>query len=151
MRGIFSFRSVKQRMIAGFSTIIILVILLGAYNISVIYSDNKDAENILNKELPLLLATDGLSNTMANRLSTARGYVLYGGDYKERFNEYTAEAREYENIVKEIGVSKEFDQLLQKTINWREMIYKDVFNQYDKGNVELAQKILRVRQKLFVS
>ena len=27
--------------------------------------------------------------TLANRISTARGYVLYGGDFKDRFNEYT--------------------------------------------------------------
>ncbi|MBS4210622.1 methyl-accepting chemotaxis protein [Bacillus sp. FJAT-50079] len=142
MKGIFSFKTVKQRMITGFSVVIILVILLGVYNISVINSNNRDAQNISNRELPLLIATEGLSYTMANRISTARGYVLYGGEYKERFDEYTAQAKEYEDIVKEVGVTGEFEELLQKTIKWRESIYKDVFNQYDKGNVELAQQNL---------
>lgn len=126
----------------GFSLVILLVIILGVYNFTVIQTSNKEAKNIANRELPLLTANEGLSNTMANRLATARGYVLHGGNYKERFNEYTEQGEHYEAIVREIGVSEEFDRLVKKTVSWREMISNDVFAEYDKGNKEIATKNL---------
>lgn len=130
--------SIKQKMLLGFSLVIVLVVVLGIYNFSITKKNNRDAENIANKELPLLIADEGLVSTMANRIATARGYVLYGGDYKDRFNEYTEQAEHYEGIVREIEATEEFNNLLDQTVEWRESVANDVFNEYDKGNEEQA-------------
>ncbi|TQR15490.1 HAMP domain-containing protein [Psychrobacillus soli] len=119
-----------------------LVLLLGVYNISVIMKSNRDAEQIVQKELPLLIANEQMALTMANRISTARGYVLFGGDYKDRFNAYTEQGKEYEAVVRGIRDSEEFDTLIKETISWRTMIDKDVFQEYDKGNKEVALRNL---------
>lgn len=125
-------------MILGFSLVIIFVVMLGIYIFSVIHTSNKEANHIVNYELPLLIADEQMALTMANRLSTARGYVLYGGDFKDRFNEYTEKGKHYEEIVRGIYASEEFDNLIKQTVQWREYISDKVFNEYDKGNKEAA-------------
>src|SRR5699024_691505 len=142
MKKLFNLTSIKQKMIVGFSIVIILVVILGIYNLSITMSNNQDAENIANEELPLLIADEGLVSTMANRLAAARGYVLYGGDFKETFNEYTAEGKHHEEVIREIGVTPEFEQLVEDTVAWREAIANDVFAEYDNGNEEVAQQNL---------
>ncbi|MES1044972.1 HAMP domain-containing protein [Heyndrickxia oleronia] len=139
----FSFKSIKAKMLFGFSLVILLVIGLGIYNFSVTVSSNKTAQNIANSELPLLSANKGLVATIANRIATARGYVLFGGDYKDRFNAYTEEGQKYEAIVRGVHASDEFNRLMDQTKEWREFIQDKVFDEYDKGNVEKAKDNLQ--------
>ena len=138
----FNFKSIKTKLLSAFSLVIILVILLGIYNFSVIMKSNQEAKNIVEKELPLLIANQQMELTMANRISTARGYVLFGGDYKDRFNAYTEQGKEYEAVVRSIRDSKEFEQLIEQTVAWRTMIDTEVFQEYDKGNEEAAMRNL---------
>ena len=138
----FSFKSIKMKILFGFSLVILLIVLYGIYNYSVIKKSNEEAKNIVEKELPVLIANQEMARTMANRISTARGYVLYGGDSKDRFNEYTEEGKQNEEIVREIGVSEEFDELIKKTVEWRQYVAKEVFEEYEKGNIELARQNL---------
>src|SRR5690625_3567979 len=142
MNKLFNLTSIKQKMIAGFLIVIVLVVILGIYNFSVTKSNNQDAENITNKELPLLIADEGLVSTMANRLAAVRGYVLHGGDFKDVFNEYTEEGKHYEEVIREIEATTEFEQLIEETVAWREAIASDVFAEYDKGNENAAQQNL---------
>ena len=138
----FNFKSIKTKLLSAFSLVIILVILLGIYNFSVIMKSNQEAKNVVEKELPLLIANQQMELTMANRISTARGYVLFGGDYKDRFNAYTEQGKEYEAVVRSIRDSKEFEQLIEQTVAWRMMIDTEVFQEYDKGNEEAAMRNL---------
>lgn len=142
MTRLFKLTSIKQKMIVGFSIVIVLVVTLGIYNFNITKSNTQDAENITNKELPLLIADEGLVSTMANSLAAARGYVLYGGDFKEIFNEYTEEGKSHEKIVRDIKATKEFEQLIEDTESWQEAIANDVFAAYDNGNQEAAQQNL---------
>ena len=95
-----------MKILFGFSLVILLIVLFGVYNYSVIKKSNEEAKNIVEKELPLLIANQQMAKTMSNRISTARGYVLYGGDFKDRFNEYTEEGKRNEAIVREIGLPR---------------------------------------------
>ncbi|NEU32022.1 HAMP domain-containing protein [bacterium LRH843] len=143
MKSLFTFKSIKSKLLFAFSIVILLVVLLGSYNILTIKKSNEEAKNIVQRELPLLIANEQLAISMANRISTARGYVLYGGDYKERFNEYTELGKQYEEIVRGIHATEEFERLIERTIAWRTLVSEDVFDEYDKGNIELAQKNLQ--------
>src|SRR5690606_31521655 len=100
--------------------------------------NNKEARNLMEKELPMLIANEQMALSMANRISTARGYVLFGGDFRDRFNAYTEQGIHNEKIIRDIRVKEEFDQLNQATVAWRTMIDTKVFDEYDKGNKELA-------------
>ncbi len=129
-------------MLVGFSLVIILVVLYGVYNYSLIQKSNEEAKNIVEKELPVLIANQEMARTLANRISTARGYVLFGGDFKDRFNEYTEDGKQFEAVIREIGASEEFDALIKKTVEWRQYVASEVFEEYEKGNIELATQNL---------
>ncbi|KAB2329413.1 methyl-accepting chemotaxis protein [Cytobacillus depressus] len=137
-----NFKSIKMKLIFGFSLVILQVIAFGSYNTIVIMQSNEAAKNISQKELPILIANEQMARTMANRISTARGYVLYGGDYKNRFKEYTEEGKRNEKIIRERGASEEFDKLIERTVAWRNYVEAEVFAEYEKGNQELARKNL---------
>src|SRR5690625_3151743 len=118
MNKLFNLTSIKQKMIAGFSIVIVLVVILGIYNFSITKSNNQEAENITNKELPLLIADEGLVSTMANSLAAARGYVLYGGDFKDVFNVYTEVVKDHEVVDRELEVTEEFEHLIIDMVAW---------------------------------
>src|SRR5690606_4888527 len=100
---------------------------------------NEMTENIVNKEIPLLMADQKLATTMANRIAAVRAYVLFGNpDYKEQFYTYTELSKEYQAQAEVLAASEEFDQLIVETAVWRESIIREVFDEYDKGNEEIA-------------
>lgn len=139
---LFNFKTIRMKILFGFSLVILFVIAFGIYNVNVINKSNEEARNIVENELPLLMANERMASTMANRISAARAYVLYGGEYKERFDEYTEEGRFNEAIVRSITTSEKFDELINNTVEWRQYVSKEVFEEYEKGNVELARQNL---------
>ncbi|AOV07011.1 methyl-accepting chemotaxis protein [Sporosarcina ureilytica] len=138
------FTSIKGKLLFSFSLVILLVLILGVYNFSVVKNSNAEAENIVEKELPLLIANEQLASLMADRRASARGYVLFGSEYRDRFNSYTEQAQRQEEIIRSIGASEEFDELINQTIEWRQQITTMVFDEYDKGNHDEAIRNLDV-------
>ena len=126
-------------MLFGFSIVLVLVIGLGVFNILVMYDVNKTTEDILDKEIPLLIADEQLSQGLYNRIGAARAYVLSGDTfYIDIFNEETEDSLLYQETIRKHANSEEFETLVQNTIEWRDYIIEDVFNEYEKGNEELA-------------
>lgn len=139
MKGMFNFRSIRAKMIVGFSAVLLLVVLLAGYNYMVLSKNNKVTEEVLEEELPVLIADETIVQIMYERMSAARGYILSGDRYyKDAFNEATQDARDYQEYIQEIGTSQLFKDLMQATIDWREIVLEDVFNEYEKGNEEQA-------------
>lgn len=142
MKNLFAFKSVRQRMLVSFSLIILLVLFMGAYNILATNYNNKTAKEIANVELPLAIADKDLVENLANRIAMARGYLLFGGNFKNDFNIGTEQAIELRNLVRSIETTAEFEELDAKTIEWREYIVNEVFAIYDSGNQAAAMKNL---------
>ncbi|MBP2079101.1 methyl-accepting chemotaxis protein [Oceanobacillus polygoni] len=139
MKKIFNFKSIKHKIIFAFSFVILFVILLGVYNYTAVKQINNDMANIMENDLQRLIANMGMETTMANRISTARGYVLSGdSDFKDRFAAYTEQGIEFEMLARSVGVTQEFDDLIKKTVEWRTAIADDVFDVYDRGDEDLA-------------
>ena len=138
----FNFKSIKTKLLSAFSLVIILVILLGIYNFLVIMKSNQEARNIVEKELPLLIANQQMELTMANRISTARGYVLFGGDFKDRFNDYTEQGKEYEAVVRRSMLPRNSINSLTDIFAGERRFDTEVFQEYDKGNEEAAMRNL---------
>ena len=137
------FKSIKAKLLTGFSVVIVLLVLLGMAIFSTLLTTNETAGNILDKELPLLIADEQLSLAMANRIATSRGFVMTGeASYKDLFNKATEESEKHQAKVKELGTSQETIDLMQRTVEWREYIIESVFAEYDRGNEELAEQNL---------
>lgn len=143
MKKLLNFKSIKHKIIFAFSFVILFVIVLGVYNYIAVKEINKNTTNIIENELQGLIANLGMETTMANRISTARGFVLSGeSDFKDRFAAYTEQGIEFEGQARSVGVTEEFDDLIDKTVAWRTAIDEDVFDVYDSGDVELATENL---------
>lgn len=132
-------------MIFGFSLVLILVACLAVYNFIILNNSNKTVENVLDEELPALIADEKLVIGIFDRIASARGYVLSGDRfYKDLFDEVTVESEIHQETIKKIAPSEKFDTIVQETIEWRERINEEVFNEYDNGNEDVARANLLI-------
>ena len=126
-------------MMFGFSVVVVLIVLLGAYIFNTLHSSNKLTEEILEIELPLLIADEQLAIDMGNRMATSRGFILTGeSSYKDLFNQYTENSEIHQESIIKIGIGQEMKDLIEKTAEWREFIVEEVFTEYENGNKEVA-------------
>lgn len=126
-------------MIFGFLLVILLVLLLGVYNFLAVNKMNDNTEKIIDEQLQILVADEQLAASMSGSIATVRAYVLFGeANYKELFEGYTETGKKYEAIVRKIDDNDEFDNLIKSTVLWREYVEEKVFDEYDKGNKEVA-------------
>ncbi|PIC57108.1 chemotaxis protein [Sporosarcina sp. P12(2017)] len=137
------FNSIRAKLLTGFSIVLVLIVLLGIFIFSTLQANNAATKNILEKELPLLIADEQLALAMANRIATSRGYIMTGeSSYKDLFDTYTEDSVKHQETVKGIGTSNETLDLIQRTVEWREYITENVFAEYERGNEELAERNL---------
>ncbi|GEL77085.1 methyl-accepting chemotaxis protein [Tenuibacillus multivorans] len=143
MKKLLNFKSIKAKILSGFSLVIALVIILGVFNFISINKVNNDTENIVDEQLPLLVADEKLAFNMAQRIALTRGYLLYGDeDFKNRFNEYTSDSIQYQNMILEQSDSEEVESLINQSIEWQQTVVDKLFVEYDKGNESRANQIL---------
>ena len=78
-------------------------------------------------------------NYIANGMvASAQAYILHEGQYLDAFNDYVDQFYEYEKVARNLGVSKEQEELFEKNkviINYLE---RNVINAYENGERELA-------------
>ncbi|MED4534228.1 methyl-accepting chemotaxis protein [Metabacillus fastidiosus] len=144
MNKLFNFKTIKMKILSGFSLIILLVISLSTYNNLTVKSVNSSTEEIVNKQAKLLIADEKIAFNMAKSISVARAYALFNDPvYKDRFNQFTDISTEYEKVILKMNDSEETRALIQKNAEWREHVINEMFDEYDRGNKELALKNLK--------
>lgn len=137
--GEYSLRSLKGKILGGFSVIVIFCLILGGVNYYSILMNKKQSENVISKQLPLLTADEKLKYNLSQRISAARAYILFGDvDYKVEFDQYTTQSKEIQNEVLQLTNSKQAKDLIDKSIEWREIVEEKVFQVYDSGDKEKA-------------
>jgi methyl-accepting chemotaxis protein len=137
------FNSIRAKILVGFSIVILLTIAFGAYNFIASKSINSDAKNIINHQIPLLIADETLGQNMAERIGLARGYVLTGKqEYIDQFIVYSEKSRTVEETALKINDSEDFEQLVAKSLEWEQFVNDEVFAVYKSGNKELAKENL---------
>ncbi|AMM95610.1 hypothetical protein UP17_18925 [Peribacillus simplex] len=144
MKGFINLKSIKGKILAAFSLIISLCIILGAFNI---YSSNKSlvhSKDIISQKLPILIDEEQLLNNVAQRSALARGYILFGDESdKGKFLKYTEESKVIQEDLLALSDSEKTKELIEKSVDWRTIIIDRVFTQYDQGNEERAIEILK--------
>ncbi|MDV6378276.1 methyl-accepting chemotaxis protein [Sporosarcina sp. GW1-11] len=137
------FKSIRSKLLTGFSVVLLLIILLGAFIFTTLQNSNEATEGILEKELPLLIADEQLSFHMANLIATSRGFILTGEEsYRELFNQHIEDSEKHQATIKRIGTTQESLHLIKRTVQWREYITENVFAEYERGNEEVAHRNL---------
>ncbi|MCH7321333.1 methyl-accepting chemotaxis protein [Solibacillus sp. MA9] len=135
----FSFKSVRAKILSAFFVVIIFIFGFSTYSYFANARVITTAENIIEKELQLLTASEKLSSSISNRTSAAKSYVLLGNSgAKDSFDEYVKIAEENVAIINELEKNEKLTNLVDKAREWRESVKTEVFDVYDQGNKELA-------------
>lgn len=142
MKRLFHFNSLKKKILFSFSLVLVLVILLGIYNFLAIKQLNSNTNEIVNKQISLLVADEKISLNMAQRTSLVRGYLLYEDQqFKDQFDSFTDESIKLEQEVLKLSDSEQVKELIDKKVLWGESINK-VFKEFESGNKEKAMEIM---------
>lgn len=138
----FRFRSVKYKMLFGFSLIIFFILIIGGYMLFAAKKVNDETIYIVDEQVPVLISNQQIAYTLANRIGLARAYVTTGDPYyREMFDEYSEMAKQYATQMEEALVSTKFDpSAVNATYEWEESMVNDVFNEYDQGNHATVNK-----------
>lgn len=134
------FKSIRSKMVAGFSIVLLLLVILSLVALTVLKSGNTAIDGILEEELPLLIADEQLVSSMYDGMGAARGYILTGNPFfKELFEEGRQKILANQEFVATINKSEEFQEIIAETVAWQNFIKEEVFDEYDKGNIELSR------------
>lgn len=148
MKEWFNFKSLRAKILTGFLAVIALVTALGVYNFYANSKANAETENIVEEQLPLLIADEKLAFNMAQRVALSRGYVLFGEEeFKSSFMEYTEESAALEEKTLADFGSDELGGLIEQSVAWEQIITTEVFPAYEAGNEEEAKQILNTEAK----
>lgn len=134
-------RSIKHRMVIGFSVIIVLVVGLGVFNFLDSRAANKVSQEIVDKELPLAIIDQQLATNMSEKVSLSRAYVMFGGDYKTKYLEQVNITNQLYEAAEKIVITEAFSALIEETNAWDKVIVEELFPAYESGNIELANQI----------
>lgn len=139
----FSFKSIRSKMIFGFSLVLVLVICLTLYNMVILSKNNQTVEAIVNRDFPIVLGDEKIMRSIYDRIGSAHAYVLTGDpEHKEHFDEAIKLSDEsHEEILVRVPMAG-FDVVMQKTADWSDYIVKNVIEEYDKGNIDAAREHL---------
>jgi len=144
LKSALNFKSLKTKILLAFMTIILLVIILATIMIVTISKTNDKTEQMVDEELALLIANDQLTLSISQKIAAARGYILFGdGLYKNLFDQYTEESQKYEKQVLALSTEKETQEVIDRSVDWQEMVITDVFDRYDGGDEVGAASYLR--------
>jgi len=138
-------KSIKQKLLAGFGIIIILIILLSAivhYNVNVF---TQTTEEIMEKDSKLIAGLNDLNYSIQTRIALVRGYMLFGEkEYVDRFYKLTEESKQIqEEVLVLSNNNEELKKLIDQSIEWRKMVEEKMLKPYSSGNKELALTVLK--------
>ncbi len=119
------------------------MLLLGGFNYFVLQKITNQTKDVVSEQLPLLIKDQQLAFNLSQRIAVSRAYLLFDDkSYKEDFIRYTEESKNIQEDLLQMAHSPEAEVLINKSIQWREMIEKEVFAAYENGDKEAAITIL---------
>ena len=149
----FKFKSIKARLITGFLILIALTLASNTYILLSMSKTNAEMEDIIDNKLHILILDESLAINMLQRHTVAQNYLTSGNrDFKERYNEVTAEGVELEEEVLKYSKSDELRQLIEKKTEWGQLADRTI-DLYDSGNTDganslFSREILPLSQEL---
>lgn len=145
-------KSLRAKILAGFSSMLVIIILLASISIYNIEKTNNIVEELITDDLVELDTYQVLSFNLAERLAVVRGYLLYGdSEMKEKFYEFTKESQMLEQQLVETSSEEELaenEALAKASKVWAELVDQRVIALYDQGQKEKAVQQLRSEAKL---
>lgn len=128
----------------GFGIVLALfTIVSGIINFSLSSFQTK-IDNMMNEQVKLLVNNDKLNFNMAERVSLARAYLIFGDEkYKTHFQEVTKSSVQVQENVMRISKNEKAADLIQQSKEWRQMVEEQIFTTYESGKKQQALDMLK--------
>lgn len=140
---VFQFKSLKLKLLLGFIVVILLTLIMSVYNYISTSVINDNTGKMVEEEIPQLIAGEKLAFHIAQRVALVRGYIIYGDQsFKDDFIKNTEESKTFHDEILKNSESKEEEALVDKSIQWKELVEGKLFPAYDSGDHAKARKIL---------
>lgn len=144
----FTFSTLKAKIIFAFASVLLLVLLYSTYNIVNNMNIKSQSEELIKKQLALQIANESSLASFSVEIASARGYVLTGSyndlDEIEKYHEIL---RKNQKIIKKYTTNPRAAELQQQTEEWYENIHNQVIDVYYDGNAKLAKENLANLEK----
>lgn len=135
-------KSLRAQITLGFMVVIIMVIILSVNSMLGIHGLVKHAEDVSEEQLPILVTDSRLTFNIAERVALSRGFMLTNDEsYVEEFNELTETSIHLQEELLERVNNAEVTGLIEKSIEWRQIVTDRVFPAIRAGNQEEALRI----------
>ncbi|WP_138418463.1 methyl-accepting chemotaxis protein [Aquibacillus sediminis] len=136
----FKVKTLRTKILFGFLVVVFLTLAYGIFNFFMSSHTNQQTAEIVEKEIPLLLADEQLGFNISERISAVRGYVLQGNEeYKQQFQLLTDESRQLEQEALALSNDSQLQELVNKSHEWEKDVQEMVFEPYDQDRVGLAE------------
>ena len=124
--------------------VIALVIVLALYSATGIKSLVAASSDLTNRQLPMLITDSRLAFNVAERVAASRGYIMYGDTkYVDEFNSLTEASQALQDELEKTSNSEEVKRLIAASIEWRQVLTKQVFPAVKAGNKQEAARLDR--------
>lgn len=146
VKGHVSFRGVRGKILAGFLSVVLLIVIYSCYSIWSSYSTAKAIHSLQEEDLPLLIATERMAFNVANRLGLSRGYLLMGTEeFREEYMKLAEEGEEIAELLLTRSNDEVLHTIIENTRKWSEVIENEVFPAYASGDRDEAMLTLLSR------
>lgn len=147
VKQLFTLNRLRKKILLGFLFVVLIVMILGTYAIVTAQFVNKQTSEVMNEELPMLIASEKIVLNMSKRQSLVRGYFLFGDEEtKQQFANETEQSTIIRDELLALSDEPELVQLLDKMERWTEEIEK-AFVEYGNGNLEKATEMNQVNAR----
>jgi len=135
-------KSIKQKMLLGFSIVMLVIIIQGAFSFFNVGSVNKKIDEVMDRQLVFMIGNDTIGYNIANQILEVNDYVWEGGEpaKKERFEALEKESKEHERKILDRNNRPEVVEAIDKVNDWREQVKSKLIDEVDSGNAKVAQK-----------
>ncbi|MEI3607371.1 HAMP domain-containing methyl-accepting chemotaxis protein [Pseudogracilibacillus sp. SE30717A] len=146
MKKAFNFKSIRTKILVGFSLIILLVAGLSIYNLISSFQMNEKTEDIIERQIDLLILDEQLTAKMFEATSQIRGYFLYNdSSFKQEFDQSMERMGDIENeIIGRVYLEEDKERIKaigEKRTEWIEGVEQAV-TLFEKGDTEKALTML---------
>ncbi|WP_035445477.1 methyl-accepting chemotaxis protein [Atopococcus tabaci] len=137
------FRSIKGRLLAGFSVVIGLTFVIGMINYIGMRAMTQEIETVLNQEQKLLVLDNQLAQNMSVRTNLLQGYVITNDPlYIEEFEAGIEESIALENEALAASNSETLENLISKKIDWG-IRTDELVHLVNEGEAESAARLMQ--------
>ncbi|MFA8439954.1 methyl-accepting chemotaxis protein, partial [Pueribacillus sp. YX66] len=137
-------KHLRTKLLLNSLFILLLLAVIGGVTIYNNHKANNTVDQMMTRDLQLLIAGEKLNYNIAERIAAARGYILYGAtDFKYQYIGYSADSLNLEEHVLSINNDKTIAQLIEDSREWSSIIEDEVFPVMDSGDSDKAIALLR--------